>query len=64
MPNKGHEDQVALTKDEHALLSKIAARDGVSVDEAASELLSQALARRVRKRTGKSPAKVYPFKGK
>jgi NAD+--asparagine ADP-ribosyltransferase len=53
-----------LSRDEQSVLRQIAERDGVSVDDAASRLVSSALARRVRKRTGKGPARVYGFKGK
>ena len=48
-----------LSRDEQALLRRIAERDGVSVDDMASRLVQSALARRVRKRTGKGPARVY-----
>lgn len=44
------------------MVKRIAERDGVSEDEAASRLVSAALARRVRKRTGRGPAKVYGLK--
>lgn len=56
-------DHTNLTKDELAVVQKIADRDGVSLDEAATRLTKQALARRVKKRTGKAPARVYPMKG-
>lgn len=50
---------VPLSKAERALVEQIAARDGISLEEAASRLVSEALARRVRRRTGKAPARVY-----
>jgi hypothetical protein len=56
-------DAVPLTKAERDAVKRIADRDGITEDEAASNLVSAALARRVKKRTGKSPAKVYGFKG-
>jgi len=46
------------------IVRAIAKRDGVSEDEAASQLLSEGLARRVKKRTGKNPAKVYAMRKK
>lgn len=55
-------EQTALTKAEREMVKKIAERDGVTEDEAASRLVSAAIARRVKKRTGKVPAKVYGFK--
>ena len=48
-----------LTRAERELVQKIADRDGVSLDVAATRLAKQGLARRVKKRTGKVPAKVY-----
>ena len=54
MPNA-----VPLTEREREVIKRIAERDGISEDEAASNLVSAALARRVRKKTGKGPAKVY-----
>lgn len=56
--------QTALTKQERELVKRIADRDGISEDEAASNLVSAALARRVKKRTGKAPAKVYSMKNR
>jgi hypothetical protein len=57
-------DNTTLTKSERELVKRIADRDGVTEDEAATRLVKQALARRVKKRTGKAPARVYPIKGK
>jgi hypothetical protein len=57
-------DNTTLTKSERELVKRIADRDGVSEDEAATRLVKQALARRVRKRTGKAPARVYSIKRK
>lgn len=55
--------QVAhLTAQELELIQRIAERDGISEDEAATNLGKAALARRTRKRTGKAPAKVYSIK--
>lgn len=61
MPEKGTE-QTALTKQEMDLVRRIAARDGITEDEAATNLVKTALARRVKKRTGKAPARMYQFK--
>jgi predicted kinase len=57
-------DQTNLTRAERALVQRIADRDGVTIDEAATRLVKQGIARLVKKRTGKSPAKVYSIKGK
>jgi predicted kinase len=51
-----------LTRQERDLLKRIADRDGVTLDEAATRLAKEALARRVKKRTGKTPAKVYDLR--
>jgi predicted kinase len=53
-----------LTRQERDLVKRIADRDGVTLDEAATRLAKEGLARRVKKRTGKTPAKVYPIRGK
>lgn len=63
MPDKGDE-QTSLTPAERALVRRIAERDGITEDEAATNLVKTALARRVRKKTGKGPAKVYEMKRK
>ena len=52
-------DQVPLSPAERALVKRIADRDGITEDEAATNLVKTALARRVKKRTGKNPARVY-----
>lgn len=57
MPNS-----VPLTAAEREVIKRIAERDGITEDEAASNLVSAALARRVKKRTGKSPARIYGFR--
>jgi hypothetical protein len=53
---------VPLSDKEMEQVKRIAKRDGVSEDEAASRLFSEGLARRVKRRTGKNPAKVYQLK--
>ena len=53
------ESDLPLSKAEMEIVKKIAARDGVSEEVAASRLVSEALARRVKKRSGKVPARVY-----
>lgn len=57
-------DNTALSKKEMEVIERIATRDGISVDEAATNLGKAALARRVKKRTGKAPAKVYDMRRK
>ena len=57
-------DHTALTKAEREIVKRIADRDGITEDEAATNLVKTALARRVKKRTGKAPAKVYGMRRK
>ena len=58
MPNKAPES-VALSDEEAKLVRELAQREGVSVEDMVTRLVQAALARRVRKRTGKAPARVY-----
>ena len=58
MPNSG----LPLSDKEMAMVKKIAEQEGRDQEEIATELVQQALARRVRKRTGKGPAKVYSIR--
>lgn len=58
------DDRTTLTNVERALVKRIADRDGVTEDEAASRLVKEAIARRVKKRTGKAQAKVYDMRAK
>lgn len=55
-------ENLALSEKELELVSRIASRDGISLDQAATNLAKAGLARRVRKRTGKGPARVYNIK--
>lgn len=57
-------EQAAFTDKEMDLIRRIARRDGITEDEAATNLAKAALARRTRKRTGKGPANVYGLKRK
>lgn len=58
------EEVTALNAKELAMVKRIADRDGVSMEEAASRLAAEGLARKVRRKTGKGPAKVYGMKGR
>lgn len=60
----GRDEQVALNTQEMELVKRVAKRDGISEEEATTQLLQAGLARRVRKRTGKGPGRVYGFKTK
>jgi hypothetical protein len=53
-----------LSDREIELVRQIARREGITENEAATQLVQKEIARRVRKRTGKSPARVYSIKKK
>lgn len=55
MPNSG----LPLSDKEMGLIKRLAQQEGRSEEEIATELVQAALARRVRRRTGKGPARVY-----
>ncbi len=52
------DESLVLSKDEADLAKQIAKRKGITEEEAATLIVKASIARRVRKRTGKSPAKV------
>jgi hypothetical protein len=62
--NKGRNEDipVLLSDKEHEVLRAYAAMYGLTEQEAASKLVSEAIARRVKKNTGKTPARVYPIR--
>jgi plasmid stabilization system protein ParE len=55
---------VQLSPAELADVREIAKLHGITEEEAATRLVQGEIARRVRKRTGKAPAKVYGMKGR
>ncbi len=60
MTNKG--TPILLTDREREMLRSVAEAEGITEEEAASRLVSQAIARRMKRNTGKTPAKIYPIK--
>lgn len=58
------DSDLSLSKDEAQLAKEIAKQKGITEEEAASLVIKGAIARRVKKRTGKSPARVYSIKRK
>ncbi len=58
---KSHERDLVLSKEEAKLVKQTAQRLGVSEEEAATLVVKASIARRMRKRTGKAPGKVYTF---
>lgn len=55
---------VPFSNGEMEVVRSYAKRRGISEEDAASELASNGIARRVQRRTGKRPAKVYTMKKK
>lgn len=55
-------EEVPLTGAEMELVRRIAELNGITEDEAASQLISACMARRIKSKTGKTRAKVYEFK--
>lgn len=58
------EEKIPFSQAEREIVKKIADRDGISEDEAASKLFSRALSRKVKRKTGRPPAKVYSIRRK
>lgn len=56
-------ETIALTDEQLEVVRRVAQERGVSVDTAASQLQSEALAAMIRKGTGRTPAKVYASRG-
>lgn len=56
------DERVSLSKKEAELAEEIARRFGLSVEEATTLIVKACIARRMKRRTGKSPAKVYKLK--
>lgn len=54
-------EQIAMSEQERRAVERIAADRGVSFDEAAEQMCKEGLALRVRRVTGRPPAKVYEF---
>jgi hypothetical protein len=46
------------------MVERIAAERGVTFEEVVEQLAKEGLAKRVRKGTGRLPAKVYEFRGR
>lgn len=59
-----YENSLVLSKDEAELAKQVAERKGITQDEAATLIVKASIERRVRKRTGKAPAKVYSIRKK
>jgi hypothetical protein len=56
------DEKLVLSKAEAELVQRIAKLHGISAEEAAELVVKKEIARRVRLRTGKGPARVYGIK--
>lgn len=56
------ENDLVLSEAEEEAAKEIAKRKGLTKEEATELVLKAGIAHRVKKRTGKNPAKVYPIK--
>jgi len=56
------DNDLVLSKEEAELAKQIAQQKGITEEEAASLIIKGGIARRVKKRTGKNPAKVYSIR--
>jgi predicted kinase len=52
-------EQTALSERERAAVQQVADQRGISFEEAAEQMAKEGLASRVRRKTGRAPAKVY-----
>jgi len=58
------DEKLVLSGEEAKLAKRIADQHGISEEEAGELVVKKEMARRVRMRTGKGPAKVYSIKTK
>lgn len=53
---------VSFSEREMALIQRVAQERGISIEEAANELIHEAIAQRFKKGLGRQPAQVYSIK--
>lgn len=58
------DEQTALSDKERQAVQQVADQRGVTFEEAIEQMAKEGLASRVRKKTGRLPAKVYEMKRK
>jgi len=58
------DEKLVLSKDEGEIAEEVAKRFGLPVKEASELVVKASIARRMKKRTGKNPAKVYGIRRK
>lgn len=57
-------DQTALSDKERQAVEQVAAQRGITFEEAIEQMAKEGLASRVRKKTGRLPAKVFELRRK
>lgn len=62
MTYAAYTEPLKLSAEEAELAALIAQREGISVEQAATMVVKACIARRMKKRTGKAPARVYAIK--
>jgi predicted transcriptional regulator len=55
---------ILLSDKEHDLLKAFATTHGLTIEEAAAKLVKDGIARRIKRNTGKTPAKVYGIRSR
>jgi predicted kinase len=53
------DDHTALSEKERQAVEQVAAQRGITFEEAVEQMAKEGLASRVRRKTGRAPAKVY-----
>ena len=56
------DSQTALSEKDRAAVQQVADQRGISFEEASEQLAKEGLAARVRRKTGRAPAKVYELR--
>ena len=57
-------EQTALSERERMALEQVAQQRGITFEEAVEQMAKEGLESRVRRKTGRAPARVYDFKRK
>lgn len=57
-------EHMALSDREREVVQRVADQRGISFEEAVEQMAKEGLASRVRKKTGKAPARVYELRRK
>jgi predicted kinase len=57
-------EPTALSERERQLVEQVAQQRGITFDEAVEQMAKEGLAARVKRKTGRAPAKVYSIPGR